>query len=292
MIGEVLPNLYRLEIPLPGNPLKAVNSYVIKTSDRNLIIDTGMNRQECMKTMEVGLKKLGIDLRRTDFFITHSHVDHLGLTSNLASGTSLIYFNQPDANRLRSATIWDDMVNFARLNGFPQNELQGVLHNHPGYKYRLREHLDFSILNEGDTISIGDYSFNCIHTPGHTEGHMCLYDPHEKILVAGDHILKNITPSIRLWSNEENPLNKYLDSLEKIYTLNIKLVLPGHRRIFKNYKERIQELKHHHQRRADEVLSLLEKGSKNAYAGILRMITGINFLFRKNGFPRGRQLPI
>ena len=42
MIDEVYPNLYRIEIPLPRNPLKSLNSYVIKGSSRNLIVDTGM----------------------------------------------------------------------------------------------------------------------------------------------------------------------------------------------------------------------------------------------------------
>jgi len=46
MIEQILPDLYRMEIPLPVNPLKALNSYVIKTANRFLIIDTGMNREE------------------------------------------------------------------------------------------------------------------------------------------------------------------------------------------------------------------------------------------------------
>ena len=271
MIEEILKDLYKLEIPLPGNPLKSVNSYVIRTSDRNLIVDTGMNRRECMKAMELGLKKLGVDIGETDFFITHLHADHLGLTSNIASVTSKIYFSEQDAQRLGSATLWDDLVNYARLSGFPKDELRGILHHHPGYKYRPRGHLDFSLLKDGDTIQIGDYLFECVHTPGHTGGHMCLFDPNKKVLVAGDHILNDITPTIQLWSHDGNPLRKYLASLEKVSTLNVDLVLPGHRRIFGNCKGRIRELKHHHQMRADEVLSILEKGRRNAYQVASRM---------------------
>ena len=51
MIEEVLPNLFRIEIPLPDSPLKSLNSYVIKAADRNLIIDTGLNRKECFRAM-------------------------------------------------------------------------------------------------------------------------------------------------------------------------------------------------------------------------------------------------
>ena len=43
MIECILPNIYRIEIPLPKNPLKALNSYLIKDPRRNLLVDTGFN---------------------------------------------------------------------------------------------------------------------------------------------------------------------------------------------------------------------------------------------------------
>jgi glyoxylase-like metal-dependent hydrolase (beta-lactamase superfamily II) len=265
MIEEIWPNLYKIEIPLPKSPLKALNSYVIRSAGGNLIIDTGWNQEECLVAMEAGLRELGVDIRKTDFYITHLHADHFGLLSNLVTDTSKIYFNQPDADRFRAGFRWDDFVNFARLNGYPENELQAIRQSHPGLKFRAKEGLVFHILKEGDTISIGEYVFKCIATPGHTSGHMCLYEPNKKIFVAGDHILNDITPNIQLWSDEWNPLEEYLAALDKVYELNIELVLPGHRGIFKNCKERIQELKHHHQKRLDEIISILGKGSKNAF---------------------------
>ena len=265
MIEEILANLYRIEIPLPKSPLVALNSYLLKNTERNLIIDTGWNQEECMNAMQAGLRELGVDIRKTDFFITHLHADHFGLVPNLITDTSKIYFNQPDADRFRSGFRLDDFVNFARLNGYPENELQATLQSHPGLKFRPKEDLAFHILKEGDTISIGDYVFRCIETPGHTWGHMCLYEPDKKIFMAGDHILNDITPNIQLWSDEWNPLKEYLASLNKVYELDIEFVLPGHRGIFKNCKDRIQELKQHHQKRFDEIISILEKGNKNAF---------------------------
>jgi glyoxylase-like metal-dependent hydrolase (beta-lactamase superfamily II) len=94
---------------------------------------------------------------------------------------------------------------------------------------------------------------------------MCLHEPNKKIFVAGDHILNDITPNIQLWSDEWNPLKEYLASLDKVYEIDIRLVLPGHRGIFRNCKERIEELKSHHQRRLDEIISILGKGNKNAF---------------------------
>jgi glyoxylase-like metal-dependent hydrolase (beta-lactamase superfamily II) len=234
MVEEILPNLYKLEIPLPKSPLKALNSYVIKNTERNLIIDTGWNQEECMYAMQTGLRELGVDIRKTDFFITHLHADHFGLLSDLITDNSKIYFNQPDADRFKSGFRWDDFANFARLNGVPENELQAIRQSHPGLKFRAKGGLAFHILREGDEISIGNYVFRCVETPGHTWGHMCLYEPNKKIFVAGDHILNDITPNIQLWSDEWDPLKEYLASLEKVYKLDIELVLPGHRGIFRN----------------------------------------------------------
>jgi glyoxylase-like metal-dependent hydrolase (beta-lactamase superfamily II) len=266
MIEKILPNLYKIDIPLPGNPLKAVNSYIIKGQERNLIIDTGWNREECRNAMHAGLKELHVDLRKTDFFITHLHTDHIGLILNLATETSNIYFNHPDADSIENSTVrWNSFLSFARMSGLPESELHAVLDRHPGYKYRIKGHIDFTILKEDDLITMGEYSFKCVETPGHTEGHMCLYEPKKKIFVSGDHILNSITPNIQLWCERWNPLKTYLMSLDKVSELDIELVLPGHRSIFKNCKGRIQELKDHHQKRADEVLSILGKGSQDAF---------------------------
>ena len=223
MIEEICPNLYRMEVPLPRNPLKAVNSYVIKARERNLIVDTGMNREECMSAMRRGLSELNVDLTRTDFFITHLHADHLGLVSSLATDSSSIYFNQPDADLLNRADMWEQMVDLARTNGFPESELRGALEKHPGYKYSLRILPKFTILKDGDTISVGEYRFECVQTPGHTRGHMCLYEPQKKVLVAGDHILDDITPNISQWAGEDNTLEQYLASLDRVYALDIEV---------------------------------------------------------------------
>ena len=265
IMEEVLPNLFRIEIPLPGSPLKSINSYVIRAAQRNLIIDTGMNRKECLEAMQAGLQELGVDLERTDFFITHMHADHSGLVARLAPDTSKIYFNRPDAQTIEGWGGWESMLDYAGRNGFPEDELRAALHNHPGYKYSPERVPELTILEDGDAVHYGDYRFTCVQTPGHTRGHMCLYEPAKKVLVCGDHILGDITPNIQCWSGKENPLKSYLESLDRVYELEVDLALPGHRSLIGNCRERIDELKRHHQERADEVLSLLGKDAKHAF---------------------------
>lgn len=264
MIEEIAANLYKVEIPLPRNPLKSINSYMIKSPERNLIIDTGMNRTACREAMQKGLSELDIDLARTDFFITHLHADHFGLVSGLATENSKVYFNRPDAEHIY-ASHWDDMLEAARRHGFPEKILEMALQNHPGRKYGSELTFELTILEDGDTVTVGDYELRCVQTPGHTRGHMCLYEPGKKFFFSGDHILIDITPNIQAWSDDDNPLKQYIESLNKVHKMDIALTLPGHRRVIKDCKKRTLELIEHHKHRADEVLEILKKGSQSAY---------------------------
>jgi glyoxylase-like metal-dependent hydrolase (beta-lactamase superfamily II) len=265
MCEEILPNLFRLKIPLPDSPLKYLNSYVIKGPDRNLIIDTGLNRRECLEAMQAGLGTLGIDLKASDIFITHLHADHFGLVAKLATDTSHVYFSRPEKELIESWEGFGPMIVYAGQNGFPEDELQAALDKHPGAKFGSEWIPEMKLLEDGDEIRIGDYEFRCVVTPGHTMGHICLYEPDKKILVAGDHILIDITPNIQCWSDTQNPLKHYLASLEKVYSLKVDLTLPGHRRLIENHQARIEELKRHHADRLTEVLSILKAGALNAF---------------------------
>lgn len=265
MPEEIMPNLFRIQIPLPESPLRYVNSYVVRSSDRNLIIDTGLNRKACLKAMQDGLRELNLDLGKTDFFITHLHADHFALVCKLVTDTSKTYLNGPDREIVESSERWEVVVSYAGKNGFPEGELRAALRSHPGYKYGLDYVPRLTTVRDGDRFQVGEYLFQCVATPGHSRGHTCLYEASKKLLVSGDHILIDITPNIGCWSNRDNPLINYLASLDRVFELQVDLVLPGHRRLFKNHKQRIEELKRHHQKRADEVLLILQKGPQNAF---------------------------
>jgi glyoxylase-like metal-dependent hydrolase (beta-lactamase superfamily II) len=127
MFEEILPDLYKIEIPLPKSPLKTLNSYLVKGEGRFLIIDTGMNHERCLHTMLTDLKKIGVDLNRTDFFITHLHADHLGLVAHLGTESSKVYFNEVEAS-IANSVIRNPEERVQKLaslylaHGFPKNE--------------------------------------------------------------------------------------------------------------------------------------------------------------------------
>ena len=245
MTDELLPGIHRIEIPLPRNPLRAVNSYLIRGRDRWLMVDTGMNRPECLDAMRAALAALAVDLDRTDFFITHSHSDHIGLVSELRGPSSRVFLHSADAAIVLNPNLWTGMAAEARIHGFPNPD--AAVEKHPGRRYLFTGRPEFTSLQEGDTLPVGDYTFRCIETPGHTPGHLCLWEPKAGLLFSGDHVLDTITPNISGWCCGADPLGEFLASLEKIATYDIRTILPGHRNLIPDPQRRIEELKAHHQ---------------------------------------------
>jgi glyoxylase-like metal-dependent hydrolase (beta-lactamase superfamily II) len=132
----------------------------------------------------------------------------------------------------------------------------------------------------GETITCGDFNFEVMPTPGHAPGHICLYEPEKKILFSGDHILPTITPHVGLHPQSgPNPLGDYLDSLNHLKELEVKLVLPGHEQPFTEFKERIEGINLHHKLRNAEILAALDSDTKTAF----ELTIGITWLHDVNG---------
>ncbi len=271
MVKEVSPDLFCIQIPLPDSPLKNLNAYLVRSHDRHLLIDTGLNHEECLQAMQEGLKAIGVDMVDTDIFITHFHADHFSLVPKLITPSTRVYFNRSDAEQVEHWTGFDSLIKHAEQHGFPSKQLNSLFDEHPAAKFGSDWAPDFQLLDDGQKLSVGDYQFECIETPGHTLGHTCLYEAEKKILVSGDHILIDISPNIQCWEEGRNPLKSYMESLKKTWELDVELVLPGHRRIFKDHRSRVEELISHHEQRLMEVLTILKMGAMTGYETAARM---------------------
>ncbi len=271
MMQEIRPGLFQLKIPLPGSSLKHLNAYVIRAPERPLVVDTGMNQPACKAAMLDGLAALGIDVRQCDFFITHLHTDHLGQVAELVGPGSTVYFNRPDAEIMRHWHGWEPLAAFALSNGYPRDEIAATIGRLPGDDLGGRRLPEFTLLADGARLTVGDYRFECVETPGHSFGHMCLYEPAQKLLIAGDHLLADISPSLQCWGEDRDPLANYLRSLERVERMAIDLVLPGHRRLITDCKGRVAQLKRHHAERCREVLAIVADQSRSGFAVAARM---------------------
>lgn len=215
---EIMKDIYQVEIPLKGNPLKAIHSYIILGHDSLgnrscFIVDTGFNSEPCREALLGALKELDVSLENAKLIITHLHSDHSGLAAELnQSGTEVL-------TGLIDGQMINDMTKDSYWHAFEKRavmmdlEKDGVRFNgHPGHKYCPKNEIEFTPLNEGDCLSMGDYKFTVIDIPGHTPGHIALYDPSKKVMISGDHILDPITPNIAFWGFEWNILDVYFKS--------------------------------------------------------------------------------
>jgi len=258
---------------LQSSSMAFINVYLIEGKKGNLLIDTGWDTPVAYATLTNELKKFGFECKDiTNIVSTHIHPDHYGLAGRIKqlSGAE-IAVGEIDANLFEARYINVDKliqqtVSFLYSNGVPQDEAsQFGEASMPARQFVVPTLPDVK-LKAGKKISIDPFEFKVLSTPGHSPGHICLYEPKRKLLFVGDHVLPEITPHIGLHPQSgPNPLGDYLESLKSLLKLEVNLAFPGHGPVYNGLKQRIEELLYHHEQRQSEVLKVVQNNTKTAY---------------------------
>ena len=258
------PEIYRMLIPLPENPLKTSNSYLIKLENRNLLIDTGFNRPECHEALIENLKELNVDMEKTDIFLTHLHSDHTGLINKIAHKNSKVYIGKIDYEYMfenLEGFNWEESEKKFASEGFPYEIIERLRDTNQAKIFAPDGMFESILLEDGYKFNVDKLEFTVILTSGHTPGHTCLYLEKEKLLFSGDHILFDITPNITSWLRVKDSLRNYIESLEKIKKLEITKTFPGHRATSDDVYSRIDEIIEHHKSRLTDTLEVIKEKS-------------------------------
>jgi glyoxylase-like metal-dependent hydrolase (beta-lactamase superfamily II) len=113
------------------------------------------------------------------------------------------------------------------------------------------------LVAHGDVLRLAGREWHVIHTPGHTEDHICLHDPEEQVFLAGDHVLPSITPHISGITRAADPLDAFFESLDLVAAVpHVKQVLPAHGHPFSDLRARAEEIKQHHHERLARVKAI------------------------------------
>jgi glyoxylase-like metal-dependent hydrolase (beta-lactamase superfamily II) len=264
----VAKNIYRFPVPLPGSPLKELNSHVITdNSGPNLLIDVGFNTGEGYTAIRNAFSDLALSFNDTDIFLTHLHADHSGLTEVLKKECGRIFISEADSLYVNWASRDEYWIEFMKVQdsmGFPESAKLNYK-DHPAYRGGTLSHTDFEFITEGMGFSYGGYNFEAIDLKGHTPGQMGLYDKENSILFCGDHILNKITPNINLWDFDADYLGLFLENLKKVRGLNVRTLFSAHRTHIDDVTVRIDELLAHHDRRLSIISSVVSSGKSTAY---------------------------
>lgn len=270
------PTVFSIEVDLPQNPLRLLNVYVIVTPEQNLLVDTGFNRIECREALWDGIRELDLDLEKTSVFLTHLHSNHTGLAEDFVLQGCPIYMGRIDyayLKEMKTGNHLSDVEGLFRQEGFPEEMLARQSLENQGRRYSVSELFPALLVDDGSIIRLGDLEVRCIHTPGHTPGHMVLYLPQKQLLLSGDHILFDITPNIAVWNGVPRSLEDYLESLDKIRGLKIQATFPAHRHGESDVYRRIDALQKHHQERLEEIGQVVETHPGCSAYQIAGMIT-------------------
>ncbi len=186
---------------LPVGPLQC-NCSIIgdEASHEAMVIDPGDDVTDILSLVN----KHGLTVKQ--IVITHAHIDHVGGAMKLKKQTGApILLNQNDYTLLK---MLDTQA--AWLGMLPPEKV----------------HIDGSI-TDADEVSVGSISGSVIHTPGHTEGSVCLYFPAHEKLIAGDTLFAG---SIGRTDLPGGSFEKIISSLkDRVLALpDDTVVVPGH----------------------------------------------------------------
>lgn len=208
----IAPNIYLLPAFKPAS-----NCYLM-TGKKNTLIDVGIREQ--FEGLSTQLNSLELTMKDIHHVIyTHCHYDHTG-------GGEFF----PHAE-VYAHTLCDMKLRY-------QDEM--CIHALT-YQIALPSRLPDIILKDGDIYSNGTYDLNVIHTPGHTDDSICLFEPQHQILFSGDTIYAKGIPSLITDSGSDASL---IYSVETLQQLPLKMIFPGHGRIETSPKEGLETTKH------------------------------------------------
>jgi hydroxyacylglutathione hydrolase len=203
-VMEVSPGIYEF---------KGVSNSFLVLGDEIMLIDTGMpgNSGNIIDYLQKTLKHEPSDIKT--IVITHHHFDHVGSLDRLKkiSGAG-VAVHRADAGYISGNKNQPGM-------GF-----MGLMINFLKLIYRTQPVEVDILLEEGDQIG----GYQVIHTPGHTPGSICLYNPNNKVIFVGDNLRysqeKIEGPDPRLLPEPE----QFKNSIKKLENLDFEVILSGH----------------------------------------------------------------
>lgn len=273
LIKEIAGDFYMITLPMPFR-LEHVNVYVLVHNGRMTLFDTGLNTPETFTTLEAGFKRIGRSLHDIDrIFITHRHGDHCGMAARIkaASGAKIL-MTDVDHEFIRIAEDQDRLItimrSFYQRHGLGDEALALLGSIFKSFSKMIGTFPLDHALQSGEIQTAGGRSFEVIAAPGHSRGQVCFFFRTEGILLAGDHILPDITPNLSpdLFQTDFRPLERFLSSLTQMQHLPVTTVYPAHGRPFTNFIERITEIKDHHHERKGLTLASVREGQKSTFA--------------------------
>ena len=279
------PGVLRSQLPvnLPG--IGHVNCYLLTDERGVAVVDPGLPSPASFAALEQRLRSAGyaVDDVHT-VIITHSHFDHFGGAERLRilAGAEILTHETfrpvwestevaepPELPTAEEAAADERRPPWFTLQSnpwgterepLPEKEWhtwQEIARDNPRWFATPRPTCTVA---DAQVVRLAGREWLCLHTPGHTEDHLCLFDPEYGLMLSGDHVLPTITPHISGLTPYPDPLARFFESLERMYTIEgVTKVLPAHGHPFDDLSGRAKAIRRHHEHRLNTIRSAAEE---------------------------------
>jgi glyoxylase-like metal-dependent hydrolase (beta-lactamase superfamily II) len=268
---KVLSGVWRLRLPLPWPGVPHCNAWALAAGDGVVLVDTGMHEPGSEMHLHRALDQARMRIEHVRLIVcTHAHVDHCGQAPPIAERARCEVWMHPNREHY-TASLADperalaQRVEIARQSGVPDAPLRRWVEQRraqgSGQAGELKVDRD---VTEGDTVETDLGTWQVIETPGHAPSHICLYQPERRLLISGDHLLGRVS----LYFDQgytPDPVGEFLDSLDKVETLDARLALSGHGRPFTDVAAHIAANRRLVADQLDAVRAALADGPRTAF---------------------------
>lgn len=227
--------IHTLSTPMPGRPPQ-VNAYLVELGDGGwMLVDGGLNTDQAWAALDAGVRAAAGGWGRVAVHVvTHMHMDHVGLAARVkrASGAA-VWMGRLDAERMAHAAAHPDeeaeyRADLLRRCGAPDEMVREV----EALRRRaepLAPAVEVDGVLDGEEGEVpGAAGWRFAWTPGHTAGHVSLFRPADRVLLAGDAVLPRITPTLGVNRQRTDPVGDYAAALARLEALHPSIVFPGH----------------------------------------------------------------